>query len=204
MVYIDDLAFLLFSITIASFFILYTIASIYLSYKRDQKSLADCIRDATGPMILIGSYFIVVGAWGQFTWSLPGSYNILFYDPLVAFGMVLLAFAIAGRYGGRLDYAGFLGFMFGIMTIIYGHDGFTAGLTQLPLALLGMYAFYGLAGVFSFPLSLKVEILIGTKKSLSTPGLIIFALFFLSLLAGSLISGYIAILAIQGHLLSPP
>ena len=204
MAFIDDLAFLLFSITIAGLFILYTLASIYLAYKKDQKSLVESIKDASIPMLIIGSYFLVMGIWGQFTWTLPGSYNILFYDPLVAFGIVLLSFAIAGRTGARLDYAGFLGFLFGVMAIIYGHDGYTAGLTQLPIAMLGMFAFYGLAGVFSFPLSMKIEILIGTKKTMSTPGMIIFALFFLSLLAGSLIAGYIGVLAVQGHLLSPP
>lgn len=205
MVFVDNLAYSLFMISFAGFMLLYTISSMYLVYRRGKRNFSDYLKSASVPLGLIGVYMLIMGLWGQFTWPLPGSYNILFYDPLVSFGIVLLAFAIAVKYDVRLEYAGFLGLMVGVMVIIYGIEGYGAGLTSEPIALLLMYFFYGVAGIFAFPVSLIADRLPGLKKGRIWKGWhVVLIVFWILLLLASLLSGFVGILAIPAHLISAP
>ena len=204
MAYIDNLAYSLFAISFAGFLLLYTIGLMYLTYRKGRKNYAEHLSGASLPLGLLGAYLVVMGLWGQFSWPLPGSYNILFYDPFISFGIVMASFAFAARFGGRLDYVGFLGLLFGIMVIIYGIEGYGIGLTSVPVALLAMYFFYGLAGILSYPVSLIVVTLPGMHKNLWKGWHVILVLFFLVLLAASLLAGYTASSAISAHLLSAP
>lgn len=204
MVFIDGLAFGLFAICIAGLMLLYSTVSIYLSYMESKKTLAGSIKDVTIPLFFIGAYLFIAGLWGGFTWPLPGAYNILFYDPMMAFGIVMLTFATIGRLGGNLEHAGFLGLLSGIMVIIYGIEGYSVGLTKSPIALLAMFFFYGVAGILSYPSAIIGQRSIGSQKDLPTLWFIILILFCLSLLAASALSGYIGFEAVAGHLASPP
>ena len=66
---------------------------IYRSSKKKQKDFSAQIKSAIVPLLLIGIYMFVMALWGQLAWPLPGSYNILFYDPMISFGIVLIAFS---------------------------------------------------------------------------------------------------------------
>jgi putative membrane protein len=204
MAYIDNLAFLLFSISFGGFLLLYTISSMYLVYRNKKKDYIDHLEGASVPMMLVGGYLVIAGFVGQVAWPLPGSYNILFFDPLVAFGLVLLSFAIAIRYKVNLEYAGFFGLLVGVTTLIYGYQGYNIGLTQEPLALLALYLFYGVAGVFSYPVALIADRLPGLQKNPWIGWHITLVIFWLALFAASLLSGYIGMTAIAGHLLTTP
>ena len=204
MVFIDDLAYSLFSISFAGFLLFYTVVSIYKSYKRKGKDFTEHLNGASIPLALIGAYIFIMGLWGQFSWPLPGSYNILFYDPFVAFGIVLLSFSFVIRFKGRIDYAGFLGLMSGIMAIIYGVEGYGLGLTQAPLALLVMYFLYGIAGIFSYPVSLLLDRFPGTQKKFWKGWYYILVIFLASLFLASLLAGFIGAAAIPSHLFSAP
>ncbi len=204
MVFIDNLAFSLFSLSFAGFLLLYTITSMYFVYRSRKKDYGEHLLGAMAPMAIVGAYLILMGIWGQFTWPLPGSYNILFYDPMVAFGMVVLAFAMSIRFNVRLEYAGFLGLLVGIMTLLYGWQGYSIGLTQAPIALLGMYFAYGIAGVFAYPVSLIADRLPGLQKNPWIGWHICLAIFWLFLFGASLVSGYVGLNAIGSHLVSPP
>jgi putative membrane protein len=204
MVFIDNLAFSLFAISIAGFMLLYSMVSIYLSYRKNQKMLSEHIRNTTVPLFFIGIYLLVMGLWGQFAWPLPGSYNILFYDPLVAFGIVMLTFATIGRLGGNMEYAGFLAFLFGVMAIIYGIAGYNVGLTLEPVALLAMYFLYGLTGILAYPIAMIAQRKPGLQKNHWGGWIILLGLFCLSIFAASCISGFIGFEAIGAHLLTTP
>lgn len=204
MAFIDNLAFSLFSISFAGLLLLYTVTSMYFVYRGKKNDYKDHLQGAMGPMAVVGAYLILTGLWGQFTWPLPGSYNILFYDPMVAFGLVVLSFALSIKFNVRLEYAGFLGFLVGIMTILYGLQGYSIGLTQSPFALLGLYFCYGVAGIFSYPVSMIADRLPGLKKNPWIGWHICLVLFWLAMLAASLVAGYIGMSAIGGHLLSAP
>lgn len=204
MAYIDDLAFLLFTISFAGFILLYTISSMYLLYRRKRHDYVDHLEGASVPMMLVGGYLIVSGFIGQWTWPLPGSYNILFFDPLVMFGLVVLAFALAIRFKVNLEYAGFFGLMVGIVTLIYGYQGYSIGLTLEPLALLLLYVFYGIAGIFAYPVALIADRLPGLQKNAWMGWHLILIIFWLALFAASATAGYIGATAISGHLVSAP
>lgn len=204
MVFIDDLAFQLFAISFAGLLLVYTVLSIYLGCRKKGTYTPDRLKSAILPIAVLGSYMLISGLWGQFAWPLPGAYNILFYDVLLSFGIMLISFALAVKYDARLEYVGLLGFFLGIMVIFYGISGYNLGLTKSPLALLGMYSLYGLAGIFSFPVLLIADRLPGPKKKIRRSWYLIFIIFCILLLLASLLAGYIGIAAIPAHLASPP
>ena len=204
MVFIDNLAYSLFSVSFAGFLLFYTVISIYLSYKRKGKNFTDHLNGASVPLALIGLYVLVTGIWGQFSWPLPGSYNRLFYDPFVSFGRVLLAFSLVIRLKGRIDSAGFLGLMVGVMVIIYGIEGYGLGLTQVPLAMLAMYFLYGVAGIFSYPVSLLLDRFPGVQKKFWKGWYVILVVFLTVLFLASVLAGFIGAVAIPSHLFRAP
>lgn len=204
MVFIDDLAFGLFSIGFAGMLLFYTIASMYLVYRNKKKDYHDHLKAAHVPMMLVGLYMVVLGFFGQATWPLPGSYNILFFDPLVAFGLVVLAFALSIRYNVRLEYAGFLGLMVGAMVIVYGVQGYAIGLTSEPIALLGMYGCFGIAGLFSYPVAMIADRLPGLQKRPWLGWHVMLLIFGVFLLLASLLSFYVGASAVAGHLVTAP
>src|ERR1700729_1209085 len=127
MAFVDNLAFSLTAISFAGFLILYMISSMYLVYRKGRKNFYDYLISAAIPLGIIGAYMVVMALWGQSTWPLPGSYNILFYDPLLAFGIVTLSFSLAIKAKVRLEYVGFLALMVGVMVIAYGIEGYNLG-----------------------------------------------------------------------------
>ena len=203
MVFIDDVAYSLFSISFAGFMLLYATASAYLAYRKKHKNLSECLKSAAIPILLIGIYMLAMGLWGQFTWPLPGSYNILFYDPMVSFGIVLMAFYLSVKFDAKLEYTGFLALMVGVMVIGYGIFGYNIGLTKVPSALLGMYALYGLSGIFSYPVLLMADRFSGSKR-MGMEWHALLYIFLILLLLASLLSAYTAFSAVPAHLLNPP
>jgi len=204
MVFVDNLAYELFAISFAGFLLLYTISSMYLVYRRKDRNFSEYLMGASVPLGLLGAYMLIQGLWGQFTWPLPGSYNILFFDPLVSFGLLLIGFALSVRYKVRLEYVGFFGLMVGVMVIAYGIEGYNIGLTKEPIALLALYFLYGLVGIFSFPVSLIADRIPNVKYNAWIGWHIALATFWILLLVASCLSAVIGIAAIPAHLISAP
>jgi putative membrane protein len=204
MVFVDNLAYALFLLSFSGFLILYVVTSIYLSYRKKERDFSAILSAAKVPIAVVGAYMVILGMVSQFTWPLPGSYNILFFDPLVSFGLIMVAFALSIHYKIKFDNIGFFGLMIGIMTIIYGIQGYNIGLTSEPFALLILYFLYGITGVFSYPVSIIMERLPGIKKDPWIGWTVCIVIFWLALLASSLISGYIGYMAIPVHLASAP
>lgn len=204
MAFIDNLAFGLFAVSFAGFLLLYMILRIYRAYKNKQKNYSDQISSAAVPLLFLGVYLFVIGLYGQMTWPLPGSYNILFYDPTIAFGLILISFWYIDRMGLRFEYVGFLSMLVGIMLIMYGYIGYTLGLTKAPLALFGMYFLYGATGILAFPVSLLAEKLSGFKGKTWIGWTVVVVLFCLAIFAASLLAAYTGYQAIWGHLLTAP
>lgn len=204
MAFIDNLAFSLFAISMAGFILLYAISSMYFVYKRKRKDFSEYLDSASIPLAILGAFLFITGLWGQFTWPLPGSYNILFYDPLVAFSILLISFSLAIRLNAKLEYAGFLSLMIGLIVIAYGIEGYGIGLTKEPIALLAMYFFYGAAGILGYPVSLIVDRLPGLQKNVWMGWEILLILFWLALFAASVLAGVVGAAAIPAHLLTPP
>jgi putative membrane protein len=204
MVFIDNLAYSLLAVSFAGFLSLYMLSSAYRAYKKKPGNASACLKSACVPLGIVSAYLILTGLWGQFAWPLPGSYNILFYDPMLSIGIVLLSFAIAVKYDLKLEYSGFLGMMVGEVAIVYGAEGYLLGLTSKPLALLIMYALYGLAGVFSYPVSLMFDRLASSHEKVSPRWKAVFIVFCILLLLASMTSTLVGIVAVPQHLMSAP
>jgi putative membrane protein len=207
MVFIDDVALELLTIAFAGLLTLYMTIGAYWSYrKRGGDGIYDHIRSGIIPIAVIGTVILVLGLFGEMTWPLPASYNTLFYDPYVMLGVILVGFTMSVAYRQKLHYVGLLSFVVGLMTIFYGVYGYTLGLTQSPLALLGLYLCFGLAGIFAFPATLIIDSMI-EKRTMIRAALswkLILILFWLSLLAATLLAALIGGVALPAHLLSAP
>ncbi len=205
MVFIDNLAANLFAISFGGFLLLYVVLSMSLDFFRNHaKDYQKHLKGSSVPMLVVGIYLFASAFWGQSVWPLPGSYNILFYDPLIAFGILLIAFSLAIRYRVSLEYAGFLGLMVGFMTIGYGIQGYNIGLTSAPIALLAMYFFYGIAGILSYPVALIADRLPGLQKKPWAGWYMVLALFCIFLFLASGVAALVGIGAVPAHLVLAP
>ena len=78
------------------------------------------------------------------------------------------------------------------------------GLTAAPIALLGMYLLYGIAGLLSYPMSLMFDGLHQMKWDKKVVCQIVLWAFWLVLLFASLLSAYVGLAALPAHLANPP
>ncbi len=204
MVFVDNLVYMLFIIGFAGFIILYVVTSVYKESKRKKKNLLEYLEGASVPLFILGLYVFITGILGQILWPLPGSYNILFFDPYISFGIVLLAFSVSVRYKVRLGYTGFFGLLVGIMAIVYGMHAYSLGMTREPLMLFLMYLFYGLAGIMSFPIAFFVDKLTRLQKNIGIGWNFSFILFWIFLIIASILAITIGATALPYHLLAAP
>lgn len=204
MIFVDNLAYSLFIIGFAGLIILYTISSIYKVSKHGKKNFLEYLEGASVPLFILGSYIFITGILGQILWPLPGSYNILFFDPYISFGIVLLAFSVSAKYKIRLGYIGFFGLLVGIMVMVYGIHAYSLGMTKAPLMLLLMYVFYGLAGIMSCPIAFFVDKLTRLQRHIGFGWDISFILFWIFLFIASILAITLGATALPYHLASPP
>ena len=204
MVFIDDLAYSLFIMGFVSLLLLYMMSSMYLSYRKRKRDFIDYMRGATVPLAIIGIYILISGIYGQLTWPLPGSYNILFYDPFISLGIAIVSFAAAVRYRVRLEYIGFVSLLFGIMVILYGITAYGIRMTKAPFAMLMLYIFYGIVGILAYPATMIVDRLPGLQRGMWYGWNVIFVLFWIFLLLSGLMAFGTGALALSQHLLATP
>lgn len=154
----------------------------------------NAIRPQYMPQLLLGLLMTVSGFYGMFVWPLPSSYNILFYDlyPVLGLGIIGIALSVKNEY--KLEHLGFMGLLFGLVTIYYGVESYVHNMTNEPPALLALYALTGLAAVFFYPVSLFLD-----NGRLSKTWLVIDAA--LLIMAG-LVAGYIGLEAVTEHLVA--
>jgi putative membrane protein len=201
MVFIDNLAYNLFGISFGGLLLAYTVTSMFFVYRNKRNDYIDRFSNAKVPLGIVGFYLFISGLWGQFTWPLPGSYNTLFYDPMIAFGSVMLALVFSAIYKVRLEYTGFLALMVGVMIMLYGIQSYGSGIV-MPGALLYLYFLYGISGVLAYPVSLIADRLPGLRKNPWIGWHLCLGLFWLFMVAASLLAGYMAVMALPpGHLL---
>ncbi len=202
--FIDELAYYLFGIAFAAFLLAYLASVMYLSYRKDRMDMRSHLEDMSVPLGFLGGYLLVMGAISQMTWFLPGAYNILFYDPMVSLGLLLLIFAFSIKMKFKLQFTGFLALMMGIMTIWYGINGYNLSLTKAPLEMLGMFVLYGLAGVFAFPVSVIMDRFPKHKRDMRLGWNTILVIFWILLVLAGISAIVIGGGAVSAHLAAPP
>ncbi len=205
MAFVDPLAYLLFVLGFVGILTLYMTISVFLSYRKSKKvDMYDTMSGGILPLGALGAYMFIVSLWGQMTWPLPGAYNMLFFDPLISLGMVLMGFAWSIRARVKMHYVGLFSLLAGLMTIFYGITGYHIGLTQSPAAFAMLFMAFGVAGVFAFPVTLIIDLEPGRTSEHPKFWVAMLVLFWLSLIAAILMSFTIGAVAVQGHLLTPP
>ncbi len=143
MPFINFLASMLLAAGASIFFI--ALYFIRLAKKQDVQSLVV-------PGFVLGAFDFLSGFMMSTQWPLPGSYNILFGDPMLFLGLVMLAGTYMIYKKMDMKPLSIFGFLLGIYILIEAVAivtmGLESGWTHL-LPALGMYTFSGLAGIFS-------------------------------------------------------
>jgi putative membrane protein len=203
--FIDDLAISLFTILMAGVLLLYMTGGVFLDYKRKGvKNVYDHITPGVIPFMVLGSFILVMALYGEFTWPLPGSYNILYYDTYALLGLAMLAFSISALKRMKLNYVGMFSMLSGFIAIYYGLQAYSIKLSTEPLALLGLLASFGMVGVFAYPVTLLLDTLPGEKSKHQRFWYLMLACFWIFLVIGIALAALLAAVALHGHLISPP
>jgi uncharacterized membrane protein len=142
----------------------------------DPKGARAALRGMSVPLGGIGLATTVVALWGEMTWPFLASdglagYNIFFFDTLLLFGLVLLAFAVSAYLQLRLQYVGLFALIAGGVTAFYGYTGYTASpaFTKDPFDTLLLYAAFAAAGVFAFPATVVIDYFLATSDAQRVP-----------------------------------
>jgi putative membrane protein len=168
MVFVDNLGFELVSLPIASLLIVYITGRGYMAGKSGNfTTVRNVMKEGAVSLGLLGAIFTILALWGEMTWTLPGSYNILFDDPYLLMGIIFLAFSISVLLDKGASTSGIFALISGLFTIWYGVNGYWLGMTKEPLALLGIYGLYGLAGIASYPAMRVVDALLSQTNQQS-------------------------------------
>lgn len=188
MVFVDPLAVMLifagFSALLFSFYIY-----LLLRGKKDFSMLVV-------PAFVFGLFDAISGFWMSFTWPLPGSYNILFGDPLLIVGLLLMSGScmVYKKMDLRIlsIFAVFLGIYIAIEAAAMSIFNLETGINFLPA-----FGFYVLAALSSI---LSPIIYMNARGS----GRYMYWLLFILLILTALAAFFIGFNAVYGHLRSPP
>ncbi len=204
MPFIDDLAMELFTLSLVGILSIYLTGSVFLQYRKNgANDIEGSLKPGVFPLLMLGGLITIMGIYGEMTWPLPGSYNILFYDPYTIIGIVILMMALAIHFKQKLQYVGIIAAFSGLIAIYYGVNAYLDKMTSSPIAMLGLYIAFGLTGVFTFPTTLIYDMLPGRGKS-SSAWNIVLVIFWIGLVVSSVLAAITAIEAVPQHLLAPP
>lgn len=103
---------------------------------------------------IVGLMGLLLGLYMIFNWPLPGSYNIVFGESTVLFGIVFLGAALSLAKEWDLYPVTLYGFFAGLYGVVAGVQIIAQGLTREPVASGIGFILAGLSGVLA-PLALK-------------------------------------------------
>ena len=158
MAFTDVLAFEIATLLLVAVTLTYVSLIGYFAMRRnDPEGLQHSLKSAAVPIGGLGFVAVFLGFWGEVAWPLPGSYNILFSDVYLLFGLVLVALAFVAYHGLRLQYAGLFALGAGAVTVVYGYSGYHLNLTKEPLEMLLLYSGFGIAAMAALPATIAVD-----------------------------------------------
>lgn len=203
MPFVDDLAMELFSLTLVGVLSVYMTSKVYLAYRRGDTDIEGVLRSGAFPLGILGGIIVIMGIYGEMEWPLPGSYNILFYDPYLILGLVILMMVISIGLKFQLQYAGIVALFAGLIAIYYGVSAYMQNMTASPIAMLGLYVAFGLTGIFTYPTTLIYDLL-PHKMKVSKAWSAILVVFWIGLIISAALASVTAAEAVPQHLLNPP
>ncbi len=154
----DDLTLVLDLLILVSATVFYTGFFVWLHARRNDLERAGThLREGGVLLGILGLLLGVVALWGEFTWPLPGRYNLFFFDPLMLLSLLLIGFAVATWYRLPTHFVGMLGLVIGAGIAYYGARGYLVSATNDPFETLLMYLGFGAVGILSYPATLYVD-----------------------------------------------
>ena len=162
MAFIDFLAFQEVLLLVTAVVVGYVGVAAFLAMRRnDLAGVKGALKGAAIPLGAIGAVATVLSVWGEIVWPFPGpyltSYNILFIDVYLLFGVALVILAVSLATSSKLQYAGIFALVAGGVTIAYGWNGYVLGMTKEPLDMFLLYGAFGLSGILAFPATLVTD-----------------------------------------------
>ena len=103
-------------------------------------------------LMMSGFLSLVTGLHMIFTWPLPGSFNILFGEMAVFFGVLLLGLALVLTFGLDLLPVAIYATLVGVASILIGIQVLNLGLTENPPLSGAGFIWMGVIGVFALPM----------------------------------------------------
>jgi len=188
MAFVDPLTVMLLSLGLSALFV-----ALYLLGKGMNKKWVSSL---VVPIFVLGLFNFVSGFMMSFMWPLPGAYNMLFGDPLLFFGLIMMAGAYMHSRNISVNSLSLFGLFLGIYLAVEaaGMYAFNLESGQYFLPAFSLYVFAALSGIFS-PL-----VFANTKGS----GRYAYYFLFILLLITALLALFIGYAGIYGHLQSPP
>ncbi len=204
MVFVDELAYYLFVVSFSALVLGYFLIKFYVSYRRNKLDIKPQLEALSIPLLIVGGFMLVSATASQLLWLLPGAFNILYFDPMAAFGLVLVAFSLCLRYKAKTQYVGLLALLFGVMAVWYGICAYNLRLSNAPFEMFLLFVFFGLAGVFTYPATVVLDNMPRSRKATPASWVILLALLCVFLVASGVLAFYIGASAVPAHLASPP
>jgi len=158
MAFIDFLAFQEALLIFAAVIVGYVgVATLLAMRKNDRAGVKSALKSGAIPLGSIGVIATALSVWAEEAWPLPGSYNILFTDIYLLFGLTLVVLAVCMVTSSKLQYAGIFALVAGGVTICYGWNGYILHMTKEPLQTFLLYGAFGLAGILAFPATIITD-----------------------------------------------
>ena len=165
MAFIDFLAFQEALLLIATAIVGFVGLSVWWAMRRnDAAGVKSALKAGAVPIGALGVIATILAVWAEETWPFPAipgtnlaSYNVLFTDVYLLFGMTLVILAITMAFQLKLAYVGLFAFVAGAITAGYGWNGYILNMTKDPLETFLMYLAFAGVGIFSLPATLMTD-----------------------------------------------
>ena len=170
MAFIDILAFYEATLVFAAVVIGYVaVRGLFAMRKNDVTGVTSALKGSAVPIGAIGGTAAFIGLWSEIAWPLPGSYNNLFSDVYLLFGITFVILAVSIAYSLKLQYAGLFALVAGGMSIAYGWNGYQLGMTKDPFEMFLLYGAFGLTGILALPATVLVDHYLARPSTVATP-----------------------------------
>jgi uncharacterized membrane protein len=130
----------------------------------DAAGVTSALKSGAVPIGGVGLIATTLAVWAEATWPFPAipgtnmaSYNILFTDVYLLFGLTLVILAVTMAFRLKLAYAGMFAFVAGAITAGYGWNGYILSMTKDPLETFLMYLAFAGVGIFALPATLMTD-----------------------------------------------
>ncbi len=187
-VFIDPLAVMLLAVSASATLLAYAVFGL-AKKKKDLSSISSI-------MFSLGLFDFISGFYLSFFWPLPGPYNMLFGDPMLFLGLIMMSGAYAIYKNIEVKPISIVGFLLGIYLLAESYGmaafGLERGVYFLPA--FSFFIFSALSAVFS-------PVIYANPKG---SGKVLYYFLGVLLLLVVISSLFIGVSSILGHLQSPP